>query len=450
VNNISYNEIIGENGRKRPAFKSLESRNKINLTDLPSKILPILKSKNRLTASEIYPVPLVLDETEYQDVLVPGVVQRAIVLQNLFADIAFGSERIIESGLLRKEELNYILSYEGIDIQTLRRLWKGQSPDQIRFIYGPDLVRDPTGQWLVLEDNIGCIGGVADGEFVLGKYIRASNISLNPTSQENSLLQSALEMFLERVGLLAQNKWVFGIPDNESCSYSEFQYESAWKSNLLQSLGFPVIRVEELLKGIAENSIHPRAIINLATTLSVEYRQLAEKIFAGFDLPVFGSPEVELVASKIFHALSDDLVSLYTNDVPILAIPPTELQRDIPLQIPNSGVLKRTNGRSGNEVFFLQDLKESARKLMLDKLNEWGPCGAVIQEQINRSMIKDAFDFDVFTEIRPIVYVYGWGTAMVDSFISGRAVPIHGQQLGNVSRGAMHLPIIREIVSGKT
>lgn len=450
MNNIPYDEIIDKDGKKRSAFKSLESRNKINLTELSSKILRILNPKNRLTASEIYPVPLVLDETEYQDVLVPGVVQRAIVLQHLFADIAFGSEKIIESGLLRKEELNLILSHEGLDLQTLRHLWKGQSRDQIRFIYGPDLVRDSTGNWLVLEDNIGCIGGVADGEFVLKKYVQASNILLNPKSQENSLSQLALEKFLERVGLFLQNKEIFGISGNESCSNSKFQYENNWKNSLLQSLGFPVIKMKELLEGIVDDSIHPRAIVNLATTLSVEYRQLAEKIFVGSDLPFFGAPEVEFVASKIFHALGDDLITLYTNDAPILTIPPTELQRDIPMQIPKAGVLKRTNGCGGNEVFFLENLKESTRKLMLNKLNKWGPCGAVIQQLINRSVIKDVFDFDVFPEIRPIVYVYGWETVVVDSFISGRAVPVHGEQLGNVSQGAMHLPVIREIVSTKT
>jgi hypothetical protein len=50
-----------------------------------------------------------------------------------------------------------------------------------RIEYAPDLVREPGGRWVVIEGNVGCVGGYADSSFVLETYKQATGLTGQPS-----------------------------------------------------------------------------------------------------------------------------------------------------------------------------------------------------------------------------------------------------------------------------
>jgi hypothetical protein len=397
----------------------------------------------------LYAIPLILDAAYFREVLVPGLLQRAFALQELFADLALGAGKIVADGLLSEEELDHILCSEGIDLRTLRRQWRGQAHEQIRFVYGPDLIRDPRDRWVVLEDNVGCVGGIAAGPVVRDMYLQASGFPLHPDCDHGADLERVLVAFLHRVGLAPGHDHLYGIPGVPSpTTPATVDFETSWKAATLQSLGVSVTQPDTLLRTMNEGRVGPAALINLSTTLSSAYHQLADTVFTDRTVPVLGAPSVGLIASKSFHALGDALITLYLHEPSLLDTPQTQLLREVPATLPKDGVLKRANGCGGTEVFFLDAVQD--RRALLDALKTWGPCGAVMQECVSQSVLTPGnrtIAGAACVEVRPIVYVIGWRTAMVAEIVSARAMPYDSSRHGNISRGAQFLPALLEPVT---
>jgi hypothetical protein len=72
------------------------------------------------------------------------------------------------------------------------------------------------------------------------------------------------------------------------------------------------------------------------------------------------------------------------NEQPLLYTPHTQLLREAPTTLPKAGVLKRTNGCQGTEVFFLDEANHS---ILIETQKSWGPCGAVMQDYVSRSVL---------------------------------------------------------------
>jgi len=242
---------------------------------------------------------------------------------------------------------------------------------------------------------------------------------------------------------------LYGIPGAQSLTtQAAVDFETSWKAATLQSLGMRVTQPDALLNTIAEGRAEPAALINLSATLSAAYHQLADTVFTDRAVPVFGAPSVGLIASKSFHALGDALIALYLNEPSLLDTPPTRLVREVPATLPENGVLKRANGCGGTEVFFLDAVHDPSA--LLDALKAWGPCGAVMQERVSQSVLAPSdgtMEGAASVEVRPIVYVIGWRTAMVAEIVSARAMPRGSQRHGNISRGAQFLPVLLEPVT---
>src|SRR5262249_6371150 len=119
-----------------------------------------------------------------------------------------------------------------------------------------------------------------------------------------------------------------------------------------------------------------------------------------------------------------------------------------PDRLPNEGVLKRSNGCQGTEVFFLDELRaEEEQRALLAAVQKWGPCMAIVQDAVQRSVLAGTSvgaPHAVELAIRAIVYVYGWRAAFVSEVVAGRAVPSGLERRGNISRGAWFLPVLRE------
>jgi len=438
---MPYNEIYDEIGAKRPQYAAIQTRTAVDVTKPDSSVV------STLSRDGIHPVPLVLDEDEYQSTLVPGMLQRALTLQALFEDIAIGSARVIDTGLVRPDEVECILASEGLAAKPLRQLWKGQSREQIRFVYGPDLVRGPEGEWVVLEDNVGCVGGVAAGFATRDAYVKAAG--LGPGHPSTTDLARAIKCFLERVGIQPDTSGLFGFAGRTppGCGTSE-AFETQWKADCLRSFGITVTRPEELLDRIRQGAADPTAMVNLSATQTAAYRELARVTFTKSPVPVLGAPGVELIASKSFLPFDEALVAEYLDEQLVIRSASSRLVRERPDHLPDKGVLKRSNGCQGTEVFFLDEIRdEDGSRTLLETVRQWGPCAAIIQERVERSFLPGTGigpPDPVQVEIRPIVYVYGWRAAFVGEAVAARALPVNAERRGNISPGGFFLPVLRE------
>jgi hypothetical protein len=442
----AYDELHDETGAMRAPYATILARSGIDVT---KPAVSALGSPQSVGDRSIYPVPLVLNDDEYRSTIVPGVLQRAFVLQALFEDIAIGSAKLLNTGHLREDELEGILLSEGLDLKRLRHLWQGQSSDQIRFVYGPDLVRNPEGEWIVLEDNVGCVGGVAQGAATRDAYLQSRGLSSAHAFPSTSDLERAVQAFFDRTGVRPHTSGLFGFAGWSSPNGLEVNdFETRVKADCLRSFGITVTQPGELFAWMRTGAANPSAIVNFSATMTSVYRDLAMVAFTGSSLPIMGSPCVGLIASKSFLPCDERLATEYLGEKLILRSAPSRLIREMPDQLPPKGVLKRSNGCQGSEVFFLDEIcEEEERVNLLAATREWGHCAAILQEPVERSVFAGtgvASSSPTAIEIRPIVYVYGWKAALVGEVVTGRAIPAGGERRGNVSRGAYLLPVLRE------
>lgn len=99
------------------------------------------------------PVPPLLASAQW-DPLAAGLAQRARALNRLLQD-AYGERAIVRAGVIPDEMIEQA---EGYEPELVGRLPPGRSPAAI---IGFDVVRDPEGEFLVLEDNLRTPSGFA-------------------------------------------------------------------------------------------------------------------------------------------------------------------------------------------------------------------------------------------------------------------------------------------------
>lgn len=104
------------------------------------------------------PMPRVISGYEMDHVLKRGVHQRAKALQ-LFLTDYFGEQKFRNASIFPQGVLDRIVSRND---EGLFYYYQRNKELPISFLYGPDLIRDPSGQWRIIEDNPGFVGGYGD------------------------------------------------------------------------------------------------------------------------------------------------------------------------------------------------------------------------------------------------------------------------------------------------
>lgn len=154
--NEYYDEVYDEYGRVRPHYQ--EVKEEIDKMSATAAKRFLRESRQEFSGDNaLDPMPRIIPVEEYDEVLKKGVDQRARAIRAFLQDHYSGAR-------------NY-LKYEIIPERVVRRLlernleigYDGKVPPEIiSFLYGPDIIRDRHGQWRVIEDNPGFIGGIGD------------------------------------------------------------------------------------------------------------------------------------------------------------------------------------------------------------------------------------------------------------------------------------------------
>jgi uncharacterized circularly permuted ATP-grasp superfamily protein len=146
----SYDEALDSTGAPRPHYAPvLEALARHDLEALRRRVQEDCDARGvgfgEGDSLKLDPVPRVLDGDEWQR-LEAGIVQRGRALNAFVVDV-YGEQRIFEDGALPRHLLESLSGYE----PRMRGLIDPAVPPAT--VIGLDLVRDPSGEMLVLEDN---------------------------------------------------------------------------------------------------------------------------------------------------------------------------------------------------------------------------------------------------------------------------------------------------------
>lgn len=140
----------GPAGAPRPGYAELlGALARTDLADLRARVNHHL-AERRVTFGEapfvIDPIPRLITAEEWEH-LTAGLAQRALALNHFLRD-AYGEQSIVEAGIVSGEAIREAMGFEP---DLLGRL-PGAAPPAA--IIGFDVVREPSGRFLVLEDNV--------------------------------------------------------------------------------------------------------------------------------------------------------------------------------------------------------------------------------------------------------------------------------------------------------
>jgi uncharacterized circularly permuted ATP-grasp superfamily protein len=151
-----YDELYDESGRLRPQYEEFYA-NWSRMTERQKENFLRRSREDFRGDNALDALPRVMTGAEYDQVLKPGVDQRARALRAFLEDHYSGRKAYARSGVLPKDAIERIIS------RSIESGWEGLvKPEHIAFLYGPDIIRDEKGVFRVIEDNPGFIGGVGD------------------------------------------------------------------------------------------------------------------------------------------------------------------------------------------------------------------------------------------------------------------------------------------------
>ena len=182
-------------------------------------------------AVAVDPVPRLLAAREWR-VLEAGLLQRARALNAFVAD-AYGSQRIFDAGILPRRLLQTAAGYEPL----MRGLLDPEIPAAA--VAGFDLVRDSSGQLLVLEDNLRMPSG--------SSYAAALRRIVEPALGFRRAPRP-LDSYADALGAALQGASPAGEGEGAAAIVSDGPQSGAWFEHreLGRTLGIPVVSPRQL------------------------------------------------------------------------------------------------------------------------------------------------------------------------------------------------------------
>jgi len=378
-------------------------------------------------AARIHPVPVILSDSEL-DWMATATRQRARALQCLFADISCGTAAFSRHpGGMPGTLLDCVLTSHGLSRNELRRTWSGRSHGDVNFTYAPDLVPDGRGGWAVLEDNIGCIGGLADSDFCRRAYLDVIGLDRDPLPDESPDLCRGVAALIgdEDHQAVAVQLGCDGHVDGQPVR------ESARRATLLRQLGLHV----------GDPSGQERAA---PVTRLVNFSPPSSRWYGAFrrgDLALLNAPHVEVLGDKRLLPYVDAMVAFFLDEQPMFTTLATSVVRaaaDIAGR--ETGVVKSGRGAQGMDVYFLDDAEE--KNLAMETIAGSEPMSFIVQELAPGAPFAGPDEL-ARVELRPFAFVLG-NRPVVASRTPSARVPRGDRRRGNLSRGSFYAAVLRE------
>jgi uncharacterized circularly permuted ATP-grasp superfamily protein len=309
-----------------------------------------------------------LIEAEEWDRLEAGLLQRARALNAFLLD-AYGSQRIFDAGVVPRRLLE---SSAGFEPRMVGLLDPDVPPASVA---GLDLIRDPDGKLLVLEDNLRMPSGasyVQGVREVVGPELGAATVP--------APVDGYARMLAEAIGAAAPD----GRGDPAAAVLSAGPDSSAWYEHrrLGRELGIPVVQPSQL--EASRGRLFARQA-KQRRQLDVVYRRLDEDRLSDAGggltdlgrllLPALESGRLRCVNAfgtgvaddKLAHAYAESMVRFYLGEEPLLRSVPSfdladEEARGAAMQRLEELVIKPRDGFGGKGVTIMPHATESQRR----------------------------------------------------------------------------------------
>jgi len=455
---FAYDEVRDGDRQRRPAYAKLAQRLGWDPVVPPPAVRERFRGQPLGDDHSILPVPLALTDADYRAVR-DGVAQRARVLQMFYVDAFLGDQRFLRSGTsLTSELLSEMLSVIGTSVDYFRAWWSGHDRAEVRFVYGPDLVRDAAGRWVVLEDNVGCVGGCADTHFVAHAYREAiGRLEARPCPD----MSRAVRRWLETLGLAPDDSGVVAlVSDGDTLDeYLPARFEEdERRAQLMHEMGVDVVDDQGFERVCRRAEIRPdrlKAVVNIGVSSGPTWPLLRDVAFGQRHVAILNAPGTIVLGHKGLLPFIDEMIRFYTHEDPILVSPPTLLLQDgvLPGDL-DSWVVKTATGCRGDGVFILRWQKPDQLNAVQQMIRKSWPMNAAVAQHYvepSRIYVDDDAPIAYRVEVRAIAYVLDWQQVHVSEQSVAKLVrdevPGH---LNDVFRAASYAPVVRdtEIVEG--
>ncbi len=483
-----YDEAIDASGALRPAFAAYAKRTGLDPFQPSAEMIKLATDHPLDDKIKIWPTPLVLAQEEYETRVRAGTAQRLKALMAFFEDAVLGSGRIYDLHRERQRaqvprELTYqtveeIFRDQGWNLHRLAAMWDGKSAKDMNLFYGPDLVRNPEGDWVALEDNLTDgvhIGGTGDLHAVHKAFHAAAGTSAadHPSAD---FFETAVKRFLAKAGLRPGEPGAVAFihrPDQlehaSSLDRLKHDMETLRKIKILRRLGVEIVDPDRLSIGAFREIVDGkyRAILNIDNPASWGSKaQLFDKVFKKGTSALLASPGVSVLSSKALLPFVDSFIRFYLREEPLIKTQSTVL---FPLNGTMAAtieklqwsdiqdwVLKSAAGLQGRDVHLFKRLEREQKREILgtlaDRAYQADLTGApaplyVVQKHVEASTIPAAQSpswIRYYVDLRPLTHALGIDDLFVSPVPWGRTVTTAGTGHNNVSQAAYELPVLIE------
>lgn len=498
----AYNEMLQSNGDVRVPYQEFLQENPEYRIFPTERDVQVFMNNPLGDKIKILPMPLVLSEEDHEKIRL-GAKQRAEAFRLFWIDAIMGEGQIFNEPLLMsKRQLEAIfLSYSSVSLSEVREMWRGVPESEVRFIYGPDVVRAQDGTFRVLEDNIGLVGGLADVDAIHEVFEK----QLSGIRSDSSSGYTAYEQFVKSFlglggthadsiltdqdyvlnGQLSYAKRPLKASDNENMRLSSIQDRTLTFGRVINLVVNDEAKIARMIDWLFETLeknpqtsdrvfvVVPFALY-LANLRKSQHETYMQAIKSG-KLKFLASPDLDILSSKAFLPFVDNMIRFYLNEEPILVTQPTKwvdpTSYDFQMRLRNpdlmqDSVLKGVNGAQGSEVFVIRSLPNNVLEDLINVMNKLSKSSNLAsfnsdepplipeyieQEYLDVSFLPTApqgswFNFNV--DMRPILYVNGRDILVHDK-IWGRAAPKIPGVLNNVSQTAYELIVTKSSVGSE-
>jgi uncharacterized circularly permuted ATP-grasp superfamily protein len=342
------------------------------------------------------PVPRVLAAEEWDELKV-GLAQRAKALSAFVAD-AYGPRRIVQAGVVPARVIETSERYEPQmrGVEPPGGQWVG--------IAGLDLVREPSGAFLVLEDNVMTPSGFG--------YAAAAREAVAGSLDHREALRDYDELPALLAGALPGGYVIVLSEGPENGAYWEHEWAAA-------QIGAPLVRPEELrLDG--DRLRHGERVVDgiyrrtdADTLHSAVGGLLAPAIRAG-TVAVVNAFGTGVADDKLTHAYVEDMIRFYLGEEPrVRSVQTLDLARrdhlEQALDCIDELVIKPRSGSGGLDVLVCphagRDEIEARREQVRAAPDQW--VAQPLVELSTHPTLIDGEPAPRHVDLRPFVFMHG-------------------------------------------
>ncbi|HEY6729015.1 MAG TPA: circularly permuted type 2 ATP-grasp protein [Polyangiaceae bacterium] len=404
-----YDEMLEAVGRPRGGFEKIveglgalgsalgQRQKAAEQAFLTAGITFTLRDEQGEGTERIFPfdiVPRIIAAKEW-DGIERGIKQRIVAL-NLFLRDIYGEQRILKDKVVPEYLIKSCAEFREpcIGLNPPRGIWCHVS--------GTDLVRDKSGQFHVLEDNVRCPSGVSyvlENRHILKRTLPRvfESVHIRPVDDYPMRLRQMLRYLGQ--ARVAKPRVVVLTPGRFNSAYFEHAF-------LAQQMGVELVEAADLV--VLDEFVHMRTTSGLAR-VDVIYRRVGDDyldpkvfrqdsllgipgvmgVFQKGNVALANAPGTGVADDKAIYAYVESIIKYYLDEDAILPNVPTficseEKQRQHVIENIADLVVKATDGAGGYGMLIGPHATSDERREFIERIKK-NPRGYIAQPTLSLS-----------------------------------------------------------------